>query len=776
MKLEKTSDFKSTQHELLDIKAESSVEDSTKSPEECKDALGLSLNNTYHTADCAMADSEETTNMDQVIGTDRGTDKENDGERAKHSNFDMIKQATEDPKSAKTSNFDVHQVIDTDQDLDQQDDGERGKSSNFDTITQASKDQKSEKKSDLDVDQVIGTGRETDKENDGERGKGSNFDTKIQASKDPKSIETSDFEADQVIDTNRDTDKEDEGERGKGCNFDMITQASEDPKFEKTSDFDADQVIDTDRDTNKEHDAERGKGSNFEKLHVSENPKSEKTSDLKSIQHELPDTKAESLAGSSDDRSSQESKYGLGSRLKHTEDNGHVMHTEKSTDVDCIGAEPEKDAEKKKGDLLEPRSCHEYTMSVAKIVDTKDEETAMDLIGHNSSCSPPEESLVIELPKSSMQVSEAEDRCTVLKEESLIREEHLGTETVVEDNIPTQFKISNEVQKEFNTIGSHSEHNAEETEVSPESVAKNKNQNEAPGEYCEDSDGEYLEISEQGMAILTLSVGDCKHKNEEMGEAMDISTNNGHEGERREPEESLFEPVLGFQPQIHQKETSITFQTAESTDESVLALRQETKTTTENSKKNPSDSPHYIQTAPATLAETKPSTNPIDERSVPTLPFSTLGEEDQESPGRTSNESNSDNSIAHIEMRKSPSFNIDIQIEGRAGETEKIPLLYQIKTIEDLPNLQEISFPNPMEKRVVKLGRSDSEKSKSSFPGFVKEKEQSEMEFKAIDQNNLAAAKKAVKDLPPPSPIRKGKRRTKSLIFGTCICCATAIN
>lgn len=99
---------------------------------------------------------------------------------------------------------------------------------------------------------------------------------------------------------------------------------------------------------------------------------------------------------------------------------------------------------------------------------------------------------------------------------------------------------------EFNTIGSHSRNNAEEIEISPGFVAKNKNQNEAPGEDCEDPDGEYLEISEQGMDTSYLSIGDCKHKNVEMGKTTGISTNNGHEAERQEPDESLFESPVPF--------------------------------------------------------------------------------------------------------------------------------------------------------------------------------------------------------------------------------------
>ncbi|KAG6597409.1 hypothetical protein SDJN03_10589, partial [Cucurbita argyrosperma subsp. sororia] len=1046
-KPEKTSDFKSTQHELLNIKAESFTEDSNKSPEECKDALGLSLNDTYHSADCAMADSEETTNMDRVLGIGRGIDKEN-GVRGKGSNFDMITQASEDPKTKKISDFDADQVIDTDRDADKEDDRERGKGSNLDpksekttdfhvdqvldtdrdpekegdierlkgsncntmtqasedpksenfsdfvaeqvidndqekgdierikgsncntmtqasedpksqnvsdfvadqvidndqekgdierikgsncntmtqasedsksenvsdfvadqvidndqekgdierikgsncntmtqasedpksenvsdfvadqvidndqekgdierikgsncntmtqasedpksenvsdfvadqvidndqekgdierikgsncntmtqasedsksenfsdfvadqvidndqekgdierikgshcnTMTQASEDPKSENFSDFVADQVIDNDQEKHNENDRARGKNSNFDTRKQASEDPKSETTSNFDADQVIETNQDTDKEGDGLKEKVSNLDMIAQALEDPKLRKPSDFDAHQVIDTLRDTDKEHDAEKGKSYDVKTLHVQDDPKSEKNSDLKSIHHELPE-KAESLGGSSDDGSLQESKYCFGSSLEHTEENDHFMCTEKLTNVDCFGAEAETDMEKN-CDIIEPRPYHENTMPAAKIIDTKDEETAIDLIGHNTSCSQPEESLVIELPKSCMQVPEVENRCTVLKENPQLREEQ-GTETIVQDNLPTQSKISNEVQEEFNTIRSHSEENA-----ASESVVRN--QNETPGEDCEDSDEEYLEISEQVMEVLNSSIGDCKHKNEGMGETTEISTNVGHEGERREPEENLFEPLLGLQPQSHQKEASITFQTGESTDESISTLRQITEKASEKSKKNSSDSPHYIQTASATFTETKPSTNPIDEQNVTTLPLPTFREENQESPGRTSNESNSDNSVAHIEMRKSPSFNIDIQSEGKTVETEKIPLLYQIKTIEDLQNLQEISFPNPTEKRVVKLGRSESEKSRPSFPGFAKEKEESEMESTATNQHKLGATKNAVKDLPPPSPIRKGKRRSKSLIFGTCICCATAIN
>ncbi|XP_031738160.1 uncharacterized protein LOC105434833 isoform X2 [Cucumis sativus] len=652
-----------------------------KTEEKCKDALESSSKNTCHSADCAVPDSEENTNMDPVIDTDRDTNKENDGEKGNDSIIDMITHASEDEKSEKTS--------------------------------------------DVNIDQVVDNDRDTDKENDGERGRGSSLNT-THAPKDPKSETNSNFDSDQVIDT----DKENDEERRKGSNFEMIN-SSENPKSEKTSNLDTNQVVRTDWDADKGNDEQRGNSSNFDMLiDASKNPNSENSSDLRSIQHEPPETNAESLTGSSDDG--------------------------------------DTDMEKKKGDLVEPRQCHGYTVPAAKNVDTKDKGTVTDLTCHNTSCSLAEECLVIESPNSSVQIPEVEN-----KEEFQLRE-HLGTETVDEDNIPTQSKISNEVEEEFNTTESHSENNAEEAEVSPEFVTENRN--EAPVEDCEDSDGEYLEISEQGMDILNLSIGDCKHKNEEMGETTELSTNNEHEVERREPDESLFEPILGFQPQTQQKETTIAFQTAESTDESISAPRQETDTETEKSKSNPSDSPSYTQTASSTPTETEPSTNPIDEQSLATLPFSTFGGEDQDSPGRTSNESISENSIGHIEMRKSPSFNIDIQIEGKTGETEKIPLLYQIKTIEDLPNLQEISFPNPMEKRVVKLGRSDSEKSRPSFPGFVKEKEESRMEIKAIDQNNFVSEKKEAKNLPPPSPIRKGKRRTKSLIFGTCICCATAIN
>lgn len=80
-----------------------------------------------------------------------------------------------------------------------------------------------------------------------------------------------------------------------------------------------------------------------------------------------------------------------------------------------------------------------------------------------------------------------------------------------------------------------------------------------------------------------------------------------------------------------------------------------------------------------------------------------------------------------------------MQSEVKTGETEKSRLLFQIETVEDSPNLQEISFTKPMEKRIGKLGRSDSEKLRPSFPGLAKEKEESGMELKAMDQNNLAA-------------------------------------
>ncbi|POO02061.1 hypothetical protein TorRG33x02_018450 [Trema orientale] len=173
---------------------------------------------------------------------------------------------------------------------------------------------------------------------------------------------------------------------------------------------------------------------------------------------------------------------------------------------------------------------------------------------------------------------------------------------------------------------------------------------------------------------------------------------------------------------------------------------------------------------------------------------------------RLSTDSDPDNSNIHSQMRKSPSFNIDLQNEE--SESDQTPLLYQDKApIQSSPSQDDVSLgdplrlngydpvltqyqamplPLPVEEKVVKLERSDSEKSKTPFLGFLKEEEEAHVVVTPQKHSrNGFASQKETKDLwksssreatSSTSPKAKEKRKARSSLFGNCMCCATVIN
>ncbi|XP_015573445.2 uncharacterized protein LOC107261105 isoform X1 [Ricinus communis] len=174
------------------------------------------------------------------------------------------------------------------------------------------------------------------------------------------------------------------------------------------------------------------------------------------------------------------------------------------------------------------------------------------------------------------------------------------------------------------------------------------------------------------------------------------------------------------------------------------------------------------------------------------------GYERQESVGRFSNESIPDYLNVHAEMRKSPSFNLDLRIEaGSTEESDNIPLLYQDKsTIEGLSSQDDINLQSafaharrgqeeslkyqetPVEEKVIMLERSDSEKSKRPFLGFLKEDEEAHIVVIPKKQDKHAAAtKKAINKETTALPSKsKDKHKRRSSLFTNCMCCTTVIN
>ncbi|KAL4311914.1 hypothetical protein GQ457_01G032180 [Hibiscus cannabinus] len=174
----------------------------------------------------------------------------------------------------------------------------------------------------------------------------------------------------------------------------------------------------------------------------------------------------------------------------------------------------------------------------------------------------------------------------------------------------------------------------------------------------------------------------------------------------------------------------------------------------------------------------------------------------RESVGRLSMESNPDSTT----MPKSPSFDLDLRIDARAEESDQTPLLYQDKTtidsfssqpdvtdhekpVADTENGETPSLYDSMaaQENGVTLERSDSEKSKTPFLGFLKEDEEADnnnMIMKPMKQDDQSTTKEttASKDSVSVKAVTSGttkgkvKRKPRASLFGTCMCCATVMN
>jgi len=208
---------------------------------------------------------------------------------------------------------------------------------------------------------------------------------------------------------------------------------------------------------------------------------------------------------------------------------------------------------------------------------------------------------------------------------------------------------------------------------------------------------------------------------------------------------------------------------------------------------------YYFIAAREVVRETKSLAFDQCEKRDSTI-FPKGGYEAQESVGRLSTESNPDNLNIHVQMRKSPSFDLDLRIEARSEESDQTPLLYQDKiTVESLSDQSDVSLQSPhllsqcsqetrralpVEEKVIALERSDSEKSRTPFLGFLKEHEEAHAVVTPKKQDNHAAAKKTTKDLwnsptkevASASPKGKEKHKRRTSLFGQCMCCATVIN
>ncbi|WCJ23880.1 hypothetical protein M5689_005881 [Euphorbia peplus] len=150
--------------------------------------------------------------------------------------------------------------------------------------------------------------------------------------------------------------------------------------------------------------------------------------------------------------------------------------------------------------------------------------------------------------------------------------------------------------------------------------------------------------------------------------------------------------------------------------------------------------------------------------------------EEQERVGRFSIESFPDSYNVRSEMRKSPSFGIDLRIEARIEESDQTPLIHQnMNTDEDDLRLQTSLLPVeynqeilkdqpvPPEEKVITLDRSESEKSRTPFL---------EQQDSAKNLTNSPSSSKTK----PIVSKSKDKHKRRASLFTNCMCCTTVMN
>lgn len=347
-------------------------------------------------------------------------------------------------------------------------------------------------------------------------------------------------------------------------------------------------------------------------------------------------------------------------------------------------------------------------------------------------------------------------------------------------------------------------------------------QNEASVEHSEDSQKEVEMVPESGIDSTDRALADCKREEaseerqifEEKEDKTKASYGNESSTDARENGEQCISPVEQeevslmkaplslVQPQDNQQnipngndsisqlkpEINGEFLVAEASHSDSKKSMAETLTPVAESaieKPEQDISQHTAKTMMA-AAEANTQVNNVSEQSA----------DAQGSLGRLSTESNSNNSNTQAQMQKSPSFDLDLRIEARTEESDRTPLLYQDKiATEDFSGEQDVSLGSPIahaqdklqfdampvEEKVVRMERSDSEKLETPFLGFLKEEEEAHIIATPQKHGNNAAAKRANKEslnlhTEESTAASKQKRKPRSSLFTTCICCTTVLN
>ncbi|KAJ4722550.1 serine-aspartate repeat-containing protein F isoform X2 [Melia azedarach] len=372
------------------------------------------------------------------------------------------------------------------------------------------------------------------------------------------------------------------------------------------------------------------------------------------------------------------------------------------------------------------------------------------------------------------------------------------------------------------------------------------NQIEAFVKHSKDLQKESGVVVESERLLTKSSLTDCKREEvseerqivEEIGEKTKASYGIGNNTEVREAGEQCMSPTLAveqvslpmaplalLQPEDNQQNNEVQSKIIQSSNDSISELKQEDYSDTSVTEVSCIDSKNLMAETLVSIAEVaieKPGqdlsnhaaetvtvgaesvtqeNHLIEECAKVEIPaFASDDYQAQEHIGRFSTESNHTQS----QMQKSPSFGLDLRIQARTEESDRTPLLYQDKTaIEDFSSEADLSLgnaaantqfnqnplqcqavPEPVAEKVVRMERSDSDKLKTPFLGFLKEEEEARIIVTPQKHDNSIAEKKAnkeslnlqTKEVPTTSPKSREKRKARSSLFTNCMCCTTVIN
>lgn len=336
------------------------------------------------------------------------------------------------------------------------------------------------------------------------------------------------------------------------------------------------------------------------------------------------------------------------------------------------------------------------------------------------------------------------------------------------------------------------------------------NRNVVPEEKRKDSEANVMIVPELGIIPSKSSIADCNHKDDELTEKRIVE-------ERKENMENLYAIEIETEETKTGAENQILVDQAEAVLKSEAVLC-ENRPIHEEKQENCGE---FLTTKASTFASTnmiaeiivsmnelavdkaKQDVKQCIERPEVMTSETKISSKSRErlsmgSLERFSTDSEPDNiNVQYDQMRKSPSFSLDLQSEAKNEESDRTPLLYQDKAaIQSSPGQDDVSLAAPLtlngyttqddqampvEDKVVTLERSDSEKSKTPFLGFLKEDEEAHIVVKPQKQIKESTKElrrsSSTKETTSSTPTKgKNKPKARSSLFGNCLCCATVIN